>query len=75
MTKAQDTAFAAMWQATRAGAVEQIGGDGRRIVESHEAAWARTRAGTVGGSLPPAPKSLRRPKKAAVGQPAQPNVL
>ena len=61
MTKTQDTAFAEDWAVTRAGASEQIGGDAKRIVQSHEDAWRRTRAGTVGSGLPEVPKSMRRP--------------
>ena len=41
-------AGAAAWTQTRAGAVEQVGGDGRPARLSHEAAWRLTRAGAMG---------------------------
>ena len=48
--------FEHFWAKTRAGASEQVGGDGKRIVLSHEDAWRRTRAGAMGVGLPMAPE-------------------
>ena len=66
-------AGAAAWTQTRAGAVEQVGGDGRPARLSHEAAWSTNASGRDRGSgLPIAHGSrLGGRKGAAVGQPAQ----
>ena len=67
-------AGAAAWTQTRAGAVEQVGGDGRPARLSHEVAWTQTRAGAVeqvGGDGRPARLShevaWRRTRAGAMG--------